>query len=184
MQALGWQTFGLEPDPRAVEAARKRGLDVELGVLDESSFAPASFDAVTLNHVIEHLHDPVRTLRICRRILRPGGMLWLATPNLGSLGHARFGPAWRGLEPPRHLVLFTVEAARRALNSAGFEREATLLRGVDARWMFRASERLRTGSGVRGIARIRLKWQARRADRQVRLRPDAAEEIVLLVRAS
>ncbi|HET6277172.1 MAG TPA: class I SAM-dependent methyltransferase, partial [Candidatus Polarisedimenticolia bacterium] len=107
MQDLGWEAFGLEPDREAARAARSAGLAVEPGVLQESTFPQGSFDAVTMNHVIEHLPDPVRMLQLCHRVLRPGGVLWIATPNVGSLGRARFGPAWRGLEPPRHLVLFT-----------------------------------------------------------------------------
>ena len=61
---------------------------------------------MTLNHVVEHLHDPAGVLRRIAAILRPGGTLWIATPNLHALGHRRYGPDWLALDPPRHLVLF------------------------------------------------------------------------------
>lgn len=183
MRELGWDGVGLEPDGEAVRSARRIGLAVEVGVLTESSFPAESFDAITMNHVIEHLHDPARMLRLCHRVLRPSGLLWIATPNLDSLGLALFGPCWRGLEPPRHLVMFTFDALRAALRRAGFEPAPAALPGMGARWMFRASARI--GSGDKPLspcARLRLKWQAQRADRRARRQPYLAEEIVLLSR--
>jgi len=66
------------------------------------------------------VYDPLETLRRCRELLVPGGRLWLQTPNVDSRGHAVFGAAWRGLEPPRHLVLFSREALADLLGRAGF----------------------------------------------------------------
>ncbi|MDW8308303.1 MAG: class I SAM-dependent methyltransferase [Verrucomicrobiales bacterium] len=120
MRARGWQVEGLDFDPTAVEVARKRGLPVRLGPLEQQGYEAESFDAVTLHHVIEHVPDPVATLRECHRVLRRGGRLVVATPNVHSLSHRVFGPDWRGLEPPRHLHLFTPESLRRALRDAGF----------------------------------------------------------------
>jgi hypothetical protein len=57
-------------------------------------------------------------MRKCRELLKPGGRLVVTTPNARGLGHARFGASWRGLEPPRHLQIFSpptlAECARRA----------------------------------------------------------------------
>jgi SAM-dependent methyltransferase len=182
MQRLGWEGVGLEPDRQAVLAARSAGLPVEHGVLTDSRFPPASFEAVTMNHVIEHLHDPAGMLALCHRVLRPGGLLWIATPNLDSLGHSRFGPSWRALEPPRHVVLFTLDALRGALRRAGFEAAAPLT-GTGARWMYRSSARLRIGDRpLSALERLREKWLAHQADRQARRQPELAEELVLLAR--
>jgi SAM-dependent methyltransferase len=115
MQRAGWEVAGLEPDPAAVGAARETGLHVEQGSLEEAPFEPRSFDAITLSHVVEHLHDPVSSLRACLELLRPRGVLWVATPNLEGRGHQRFGRDWFGLDPPRHLVLFTRRGLERAL---------------------------------------------------------------------
>lgn len=122
MRALGWEVQGLDFDAAAVQVARERGLDVRLGSLEEQGYASASFDAVTLNHVIEHVPDPIATLSECHRILRVGGTLVLATPNALSLSHRVFRADWRGLEPPRHLHVFTPASLRRALERAGFKR--------------------------------------------------------------
>jgi SAM-dependent methyltransferase len=121
MRELGWDASGAEPDPAAAEVAR-RALGagrVHTGTLEELGLPAASFDAITLSHVIEHLPDPVATLRECARLLRPGGCVALATPNTRSLARRRFGPDWRGWEPPRHLFLFDPPSLRRAAEAAG-----------------------------------------------------------------
>ena len=90
----------------AVQVARQRGLEVDCGAVEDQRYPAAAFDAVTLNHVIEHVPDPLATVAECRRLLKPGGRLLMFTPNAGSLAHWMFGRDWRGLEPPRHLHLF------------------------------------------------------------------------------
>ena len=116
----GWNAEGVDPDAGAVAAARTQGLQVELGIAD--ALEPSAYDVVTMNHVIEHMHDPVDALRACRRGLRPGGSLWIATPNVGSLGHRVFGTAWYGLDPPRHIAVFSRTGLASALSEAGFGR--------------------------------------------------------------
>jgi SAM-dependent methyltransferase len=123
MADLGWRTQGIDPDPAAVAGARQAGLNVTQGTLadlDPEEHAGA-FDAITLSHVIEHLHDPAGDLRRINLLLRPGGLLWIATPNLEALGLRRFGRDWLGLDPPRHLVLFTRASLKGLLRGAGFE---------------------------------------------------------------
>ena len=118
----GWRSCGCDPDPKSVERARKGGFEVRLGGIESWADAPGAFDAITLNHVIEHVHDPLAEIAQASRLLRPGGMIYIETPNVDALGHSLYGPAWRGLEPPRHLVLFSWGEMRRVLMNAGFER--------------------------------------------------------------
>lgn len=58
MSSLGWDAQGVDLDPAAVEAARKRGLKVSLGNLQSRSFPGDYFDVIVLSHVIEHVHPP------------------------------------------------------------------------------------------------------------------------------
>ncbi|MBM3493688.1 MAG: class I SAM-dependent methyltransferase, partial [Armatimonadetes bacterium] len=85
------------------------------GVLPEDEY-----DAVTMRHVLEHLHDPNAAMRCCYRALKPGGELWLATPRLRSYGHRAYDRYWYALDPPRHLVLFTADTLEGMLRRAGF----------------------------------------------------------------
>jgi SAM-dependent methyltransferase len=123
MAELGWRTQGIDPDPAAVAGAREAGLDVRQATLADlaTGHHAGSFDAITLSHVIEHLHDPGGDLRRIERLLRPGGLVWIATPNLEALGLRRFGADWLGLDPPRHLVLFTRASLERLVLDAGLE---------------------------------------------------------------
>jgi 2-polyprenyl-3-methyl-5-hydroxy-6-metoxy-1,4-benzoquinol methylase len=121
MRDLGWQAQGMDFDPGAVAEARRAGLDVRLGSLEEQDYSGQSFDAITLNHVIEHLPDPIGTLKHCFKLLKPGGKLVVVTPNGSSLGHHFFKANWRGLEIPRHLFVFSHGSLKKALERAGFE---------------------------------------------------------------
>jgi 2-polyprenyl-3-methyl-5-hydroxy-6-metoxy-1,4-benzoquinol methylase len=122
MRELGWLVEGCDFDKHAVGIARQRGLKVNCGSLEEQNYPDKSFDAVTLNHVIEHVPDPLHTLAECGRILKPGGKLVLFTPNNASLGHRIFKESWRGLEPPRHLHVFSMQSMRCVLAAAGFQK--------------------------------------------------------------
>lgn len=120
MRALGWRVVGVEPDARAIAMATSMyRLDVRRGTLEEQRFPADRFDAVTASHVIEHVHDPVALLRECGRVLKPGGRIVLVTPNSESLGHQRLRASWIGLQPPRHLYLFSCSTLRQAAERAG-----------------------------------------------------------------
>lgn len=120
MQDLGWHVEGVDFDPIAVEEARRKGLTVHLGTLEEQRLPAGSFDAIVGVHVVEHVPDPIRMLRECHRLLKAGGILTLVTPNAGSWGHRLYRTDWRGLEPPRHLRIFTRSAMMTACVQAGF----------------------------------------------------------------
>ena len=119
-RSAGWDVIGVDFDSKAVEATRSQGLDVRLGGVEEVDLTDGQFDVITLAHVIEHVHHPMEVLQACYRLLKPGGFLWVETPNIASDGHRLFGATWRGLEPPRHLVLFTFESLHNALSATGF----------------------------------------------------------------
>ncbi|MEO5797744.1 MAG: class I SAM-dependent methyltransferase [Rhodoferax sp.] len=119
-QAAGWQVQGVDFDPQAVASACSRGLNVICGGLEQVTDPAAGFDYLTCSHVIEHVHDPRQWLDGMHSLLRPHGKLWLQTPNIASKGHVYFGGNWRGLEPPRHLILFTPEKLTTLLEDVGF----------------------------------------------------------------
>ena len=120
IKKLGWETWGIDPDPKAVEVAKSTGAKVFQSSLPDTGLPSDYFDVVILNHVIEHLHDPIASFKEVYRILKPGGMIWVATPNLKSEGLRTFHSNWRGLEPPRHLVLFTPESLKLSCIKTGF----------------------------------------------------------------
>lgn len=120
MKELGWQVEGVDFDPAAVEQAGRKGLTVHLGTLAEHKLPENTFDAIVARHFIEHVPDPIDVLRECRRLLKPGGLLVLITPNAHSWGHRLYLGDWRGLEPPRHLHIFTRSSLAATCSQAGF----------------------------------------------------------------
>jgi 2-polyprenyl-3-methyl-5-hydroxy-6-metoxy-1,4-benzoquinol methylase len=148
----GWHVAGVEPDALAVEASRGDGLNVRQGTLDDY-YSSEPFDAITCAHVIEHVHDPRRFVQQVHSLLRTHGRIWLATPNIQSLGHKFFGKAWRGLEPPRHLTLFSARALHALLRDAGFVDIRFRCRGRGARYMIRSSREIARleGMTVKGL---------------------------------
>jgi SAM-dependent methyltransferase len=76
---------------------------------------------VVIWHVLEHLHDPKGTLHEANRILRPGGRLVVAVPNLSSLQARWAGAGWFHLDLPRHLWHFPLASLRMLLSDCGFE---------------------------------------------------------------
>lgn len=183
--SMGWEAIGLDPDPTGVSAARRNGLAVEVGTLEERAYPDSHFDAITMSHVIEHLHDPAATLRECHRVLKPGGVLWMATPNLDGPGHRIFGANWLGLDPPRHLVLFSGSCLEGLIRRAGFERPVAFREPSAALYTFEASARLSKGTGPAGHAgRTGAKFRAAAAlaDLLGHVMPRRGEELVLVAR--
>lgn len=120
MNNYGWETTGLDFDTEAVKTAKQKNLNVKLGSLDEQKFPTNYFDVITLSHVIEHVYDPLELIKECFRILKPDGKMVLSTPNNKSLGHKYFKENWRGLEPPRHIHIFTRKSIIKILIDSGF----------------------------------------------------------------
>ena len=116
----GWEVVGVDPDHNAVQASEHLDLDVRKGSISVLSHEVASFDAITLSHVIEHVHDPFRLMLEVRSLLKPGGKLYIDTPDIQSLGAKLFGSNWRGIESPRHLVLFSASGLELLLQRCGF----------------------------------------------------------------
>lgn len=117
---LGWRVHGMDPDPVAAARARLRsGAEVEVGTLETTRHAPNTFDAIVSFHAIEHSPDPGEFLRLAYRLLKPGGLLYVQTPNFASIGRRRFGRDWFPLEVPRHLCLLSPDGLRRLLRNAG-----------------------------------------------------------------
>lgn len=119
-QKLGWNAHGVEISARVAEATRRAlGLNVITGALEEAKFPDAYFDVVTLIHVLEHLSDPVGTLREVCRILKKDGLVVMAVPNFRSPTALVFRSYWFALDMPRHLCQFSPTSLRALLDKVG-----------------------------------------------------------------
>jgi len=117
----GWETAGVEPSDYAAGIGRSKGLDVQTGTLDTFDAPDHSFDVITLWDVIEHVPDPRAVLRRVRRLLKPGGIVAINTPDADSLWARVMGLQWHLIVPPEHLHLFGVRSLRRVLADTEFD---------------------------------------------------------------
>ncbi|HXX92773.1 MAG TPA: class I SAM-dependent methyltransferase, partial [Planctomycetota bacterium] len=150
----GCRASGIELDPRAAEAARKEGIDVQCTSVESASFPSGRFHVITMNHALEHVFDPRAAMANLRRMLRPDGVLYLLFPTAGGLQFRLFRDAWYHLDVPRHLQFFThgtllrlcretgLRVLRRATRSGGkgFFRSlrGAAERGAPAAWFHQA----------------------------------------------
>jgi 2-polyprenyl-3-methyl-5-hydroxy-6-metoxy-1,4-benzoquinol methylase len=117
----GWEAHGADLGAWTLEAARSRGLEnMHTGTLADLNFPDHHFDVVHAAQMLEHLPDPKAELADIRRIVRPGGLVYVDVPNYQTLP-IRLGrdDFWLN-KPPEHLNYFTPRTLRRLLTAAGF----------------------------------------------------------------
>lgn len=117
----GWDARGVEISSYAAAEARKMGLDVCTGVLQDALFADGSFDCVTMWDVLEHVTDPVEHMIEIRRVLADDGLVVIGTPDLGHVLFQFKRDNWRHLKPAEHIFYFQRRSICRLLDRAGFK---------------------------------------------------------------
>lgn len=116
----GFEVSGIELAETAAAHARRRGLNVATGLLDEATLKPfGAVDVIVLLDVIEHLPEPRDALALCAKHLRPGGIIVLTTGDFGSLTARSTGAHWRLMTPPQHLWFFNQDSIRHLAGSVG-----------------------------------------------------------------
>jgi 2-polyprenyl-3-methyl-5-hydroxy-6-metoxy-1,4-benzoquinol methylase len=127
----GWEAVGIDLNPSAVEYGKGRGLDLRTVALEAGDFTPGSFDAVSLFDVLEHLFDPVRTLRACARLLAPGGILFMYVPNYDSASRLLMGKDAHFIWPTHHLNYYTPVTIGDLMTREGLSTEYVATEGLD-----------------------------------------------------
>lgn len=131
-QARGWQVYGIERSPLAVDQARANGfVNVQVADIAEAPFPEGHFDVVVMFELIEHLTDALPFLRHGQRLLRPGGMLYVTTPNGSGISGRLLSARWSVAAPPEHLQLFSPRSLRQALANTGFDTVKIRTEGVN-----------------------------------------------------
>lgn len=117
---MGWECLGLEVSPKAVEVCRLQGLTVHEGTLSKRLGQLPECDVVVSVEVLEHLNTPGKELAMMRDILRPGGLLYLTTPNFNGLLRLITGQDYAIIGYPEHLCYFTPATLKLLVRNTGF----------------------------------------------------------------
>lgn len=178
-QQMGWHVGGCDPDPVAVEAANRLGLNAVCGFPEDVLRPDAEWDVITLGHVIEHVAHPLDLLRLCHGALKGGGRLWLATPNAQAVGLKYLGKCWIHLHPPNHFCILHPDALRSLLERAGFSRVRFMRRGLQSPAQWRIAREICTREGCE-IPPAKLHLARWLSDIRATFTTDVAEEIVVI----
>lgn len=126
LEVMGWvgiKAYGIDFDEEAVRMASKRGFNASVGSLEDFvKYSPERFDLVAAGHVLEHVYSPMLFFKDCYEVLKPGGFLWIQTPNALAAGFDVYRKFWRGLEAPRHISLPSEKGLVELASAQGFIR--------------------------------------------------------------
>jgi len=125
-----WEVFGTEYTDESVNICEQKGIQMYKGEIENIEFNDLKFDVVVSIEVLEHISNPLSHLERINQILRPGGTLYLTTPNFNSLNRRILGERWNVLAYPEHLSYFNKKSLNMALSKSGFVKKQLITEGI------------------------------------------------------
>ena len=121
-----WKTKGVEPSREAYIYSKGLGINISNIYLNENNYRQlGKFDVVHMHEVLEHLPDPKNMLQLAKKILNPGGLICIVSPNDFNPLQVAFVESSKSVEwwisPPEHINYFTHNSACALLEKQGFE---------------------------------------------------------------
>ena len=139
LKGFNYKVMALEPNKKASSLVAEKGISCVHKLEDLST--DASFDAITLWHVLEHLEDPKAVLQKLKNHLNQEGVLVLAAPNFNSPDAKYYNNEWAALDVPRHLWHFTSKGLITFTTSCGYKHITNYPLFFDAFYVAYLSER-------------------------------------------
>jgi len=141
--SIGWKTKGFEPNTKARNLALSKNIEL---VTATAELEEASFDVITMWHVLEHVPDVVAQIAELNRLLKPGGTIIIAVPNFKSFDANYYKQYWAAFDVPRHLWHFSKTAIKKL-----FADQSLVLKSVepltfDSYYVSLLSEKYKTGA--------------------------------------
>ena len=126
----GWNVYGTEFTMDAVEVCREKGINISHGDLNQIDFKGVLFDVIMISEVIEHTSNPMEQFKNIYSLLRPGGLLFVTTPNFNCYLRFKYKANYNIIEYPEHLGYFTKKTLHASLVNSGFEKRKLLTTGI------------------------------------------------------
>ncbi|MBI3582506.1 MAG: class I SAM-dependent methyltransferase [Nitrospinae bacterium] len=120
-QVRGCEVYGVEADENVKRIAESRSFNVYCGLFNSRLYEKNFFDVVTMDQVIEHISDPLETVRGIAQVLKPGGLFILSSPNSNGWGAKIFGRYWINWHVPYHLHQFSIKSMKEVASRTGLK---------------------------------------------------------------
>jgi 2-polyprenyl-3-methyl-5-hydroxy-6-metoxy-1,4-benzoquinol methylase len=146
MNNHGWKSQGIEPDANARQRALEHHSTSLLPAEAFNDLLPESFDAISMWHVLEHVHDLYPCLYQIKNILKPRGLSFIAVPNYTSYDAVKYAANWAAYDVPRHLYHFSPASMKWLLHAAGFQLKDIVPMWYDSYYISLLSEKYAGGS--------------------------------------
>lgn len=151
MKTAGWETIGLEPDAGARQVAKETwGVDLQ-PIENFFHLENESVDAVSMWHVLEHVHELDAYLEKIYALLKPGGKWLVAVPNYTSWDADKYQEGWAAYDVPRHLYHFSPKSMQTLVERGNFKLIGTKRMPFDSFYVSMLSERYKNGSMIKGV---------------------------------
>ena len=140
-----WQITGLEPDETArIKAKQLYGLQLQSSEM-VFTMQPETFDAITMWHVLEHVHDLHKYVGQLKKLLKPNGLFFIAVPNYTCYDQSIYKAYWAAYDVPRHLYHFSPAAMTRLLHRHDLKLRSLKPMLFDSFYVSMLSEKYKTG---------------------------------------
>lgn len=137
----GWEVYGTELSQGSAKICIEKGIKIHEGALETANYNSEMFDVITSFEVIEHINNPQTELKNFNLILRPGGVVYVTTPNYNSLLRLRLKGLYNVITYPEHLSYYTPKTIAKIFKTFGFNKIKIETTGISL-------TRLKTSKGV------------------------------------
>ncbi len=176
MQDAGWTVQGLEPDQGARELAASRGVSVLPA--EALQGLTSTHNAISMWHVLEHVHDLHGYLEKINLLLKPGGRLFIAVPNFTSADAVAYGESWAAYDVPRHLYHFSPASMKPLMALHGMAIESMEPMWFDSFYVSMLSEKYKKGAG----SLISACWQGISSNAAALGHSDQCSSVIYVIR--
>lgn len=145
MKEKGWEITGIEPDDDARNIAQQLYNFTPLQPNAINDLPEQSFDAITLWHVLEHVHDLQGYIQKLKALLKSSGKLFIAVPNYQSTDASIYRTHWAAYDVPRHLYHFSPKSIEVLMQKNGLKLTAKQPMWFDSFYISLLSSKYRNG---------------------------------------